>query len=179
MSEPICCGPGFWFSPFLVFHSFTVLPFIKKSRNNFNPMMINQSHNPHNSRRMLPPGNTRKRKHSEADKLDKPIPSNRLLAGYLAHEFLTKGTLLGQKFDQRKQNRIETDSDFVVGLTEQQRQSQLYSRAEASDDALTRAEGRKEHETYGKVASILKTNGTHIKGIVNPTQLSRWIHKSW
>lgn len=142
-------------------------------------MMINQSHNPHNSRRMLPPGNTRKRKHSEADKLDKPIPSNRLLAGYLAHEFLTKGTLLGQKFDQRNQNRTETDSDFVVGLTEQQRQSQLYSRAEASDDALTRAEGRKEHETYNKVASILKTNGTHIKGIVNPTQLSRWIHKSW
>lgn len=143
--------------------------------------MMNQSYNPHNSRRMLPPGNTRKRKHSEADKLEKPIPSNRLLAGYLAHEFLTKGTLLGQKFDQGDQNRIETESDSVVDLIKQ-RQSQLYSRAdsraEASDEESGRAGVRKEHETYSEVARIVKTDGTHIKGIVNPTQLSRWIHKS-
>lgn len=139
-------------------------------------MMMSQSHNPHNSRRMLPPGNTRKRKHSEADKLDKPIPSNRLLAGYLAHEFLTKGTLLGQKFDQGHQNQTETYFDFVGGSTEQ-RHSQLYSRAEASDEEPGRAGVRKEHEIYGEVASIVKTDGTHIKGIVNPTQLSRWIHK--
>lgn len=139
-------------------------------------MMMSQSHNPHNSRRMLPPGNTRKRKHSEADK---PIPSNRLLAGYLAHEFLTKGTLLGQKFDQGNQYRTENYYDSVVGSAEQQRQSQLYSRAETSDDEPIRAEVRKEeHETYGEVASIVKTDGTHIKGIVNPTQLSKWIHRS-
>lgn len=142
-------------------------------------MMMSQSHNPHNSRRMLPPGsNTRKRKHSEADKLDKPIPSNRLLAGYLAHEFLTKGTLLGQKFDHRNLNRTETDFDSVVGSAEQQRQSQFYSGAKASDEELGRAGVRKEHETYGEVTNIVKTDGTHIKGIVNPTQLSRWIHKS-
>jgi len=136
-------------------------------------MMMSQSHN---SRRMLAPGNTRKRKHSEADK---PIPSNRLLAGYLAHEFLTKGTLLGQKFDQnRSETETETDSDSVVDSIKQQ-QSQLYSRGEeASDDELTRARVRKEHETYGEMASIVNTDGTHIKGIVNPTQLSSWIHKS-
>ncbi|XP_058770768.1 uncharacterized protein LOC131644319 [Vicia villosa] len=117
-------------------------------------MMMSQSQS-HHSRRMLPPVNTRKRKHNEADKpdkLDKPIASNKLLAGYLAHEFLTKGTLLGQKFDPEL-----TRASIYPG-----------SRAEASDV-------RKEHESYGEVASIMKMDGTHIKGIVNPTQLSQWI----
>ncbi|CAL5208226.1 unnamed protein product [Lathyrus oleraceus] len=123
-------------------------------------MMMSQSQSPH-SRRMLPPGNTRKRKHNEADKPDKPIGSNKLLAGYLAHEFLTKGTLLGQKFDP-KLTRAGIYPDSRVGSGE-------YSRAEGSDV-------RKEHESYGEVASIMKMDGTHIKGIVNPTQLSQWIH---
>ncbi|XP_004495353.1 uncharacterized protein [Cicer arietinum] len=120
----------------------------------------------HHPRRMLPPGNTRKRKHSEADKPATPTSSNRLLAGYLAHEFLTKGTLFGEKFGP--------DSESLVGSGEQIR-SQLYSRAEASESELTRPFVRKEQESYSEVASIMKTDGTHIKGIVNPTQLSRWI----
>ncbi|KAL5068410.1 hypothetical protein RYX36_019297 [Vicia faba] len=122
-------------------------------------MMMSQSQS-HHSRRMLPPVNMRKRKHNEADKPDKPIGSNKLLAGYLAHEFLTKGTLLGQKFDPEL-TRAGIYPDSRVGSGE-------YSRAEASDV-------RKEHESYGEVASIMKMNGTHIKGIVNPTQLSQWM----
>jgi hypothetical protein len=127
-------------------------------------MMMSQSHN---SRKMLPPGNTRKRKQTEADKPDKPIPSNKLLAGYLAHEFLTKGTLFGQLFDPTSIHRVRFESDSIVS-------SAADSTAE-QDAELTRPNVRKEHESYGEVASIVKMNGTHIKGIVNPTELSRWI----
>ncbi|KAK2402008.1 embryo sac development arrest [Trifolium repens] len=126
--------------------------------------MMSQSHN---SRKMLPPGNTRKRKQTEADKPDKPIPSNKLLAGYLAHEFLTKGTLFGQLFDPTSIHRADSESDSIVS-------SAADSTAE-QDAELTRPNVRKEYESYGEVASIVKMNGTHIKGIVNPTELSRWI----
>ncbi|XP_061371237.1 uncharacterized protein LOC133313843 [Gastrolobium bilobum] len=136
-------------------------------------MMMN-----HHPRRILPLGSTKKRKHAEADKPatpkpDEPIPHNRLLAGYLAHEFLTKGTLLGQKFER---DSARARSDILAGsISAEQCKSQSYSEAEASAVEPTRPSVRKDHESYGEVASIMKTNGTHLKGIVNPTQLSRWI----
>lgn len=112
-----------------------------------NPTMMSQ-----HPRRKLPRGNPRKGKHAEVDKpaapkATEPPSSNRLLAGYLAHEFLTKGTLLGQKF--------EFD--------------------------LTRsgvAEPKREQDNYKEVANLLRTKGTHVKGIVNPTQLFNWINKA-
>ncbi|KAK7344032.1 hypothetical protein VNO77_13239 [Canavalia gladiata] len=128
----------------------------------------------HHPRRMLPSGSPKKRKHAEADKpastkAAEPKPSNRLLAGYLAHEFLTKGTLLGQKF--------EPASDISVCSTSAEgKRSQLSFQAAVSAVEPTRPDVRKDHESYSEVASIMKTDGTHIKGIVNPTQLSRWIH---
>lgn len=129
----------------------------------------------HQSRRMLPPGNTKKCKHAEADKPATPeaaklIPSNRLLAGYLAHEFLTKGTLFGQKFEP------DATGDEILTCSAKPMKSQSNLQAQALAAEPTRCGGRKEHESYGEVASIMKTNGTHIKGIVNPTQLDRWIH---
>ncbi|GAU22608.1 hypothetical protein TSUD_234300 [Trifolium subterraneum] len=135
-------------------------------------MMMSQSHN---SRRMLPPGNTRKRKQTEADKPDKqPIPSNKLLAGYLAHEFLTKGTLFGQIFDPTI-DRADSESDSIIGSAADSTAEQMSSQCSA-DEEPTCSSVRKEHDSYSEVASIMKTNGIHIKGIVNPTQLSRWIH---
>ncbi|KAL8142808.1 hypothetical protein V2J09_015840 [Rumex salicifolius] len=76
----------------------------------------------------------------------KPGWSNRLLAGYMAHEFLTQGTLLGQIFDP--------------------------ARAEAVP-VSTPAPSR--DKTYGEVSCLVKAEGAHIPGIVNPTQLARWI----
>ncbi|KAK3190375.1 hypothetical protein Dsin_029936 [Dipteronia sinensis] len=80
-----------------------------------------------------------------------PVCSNGLLAGYMAFEFLTKGTLMGEKYDP--------------------------GRAEAVPVSVSSAEPsvKKEHKSYAEVASILKSDGAHIPGIVNPTQLSRWI----
>ncbi|KAH1070334.1 hypothetical protein AAZX31_03G146900 [Glycine max] len=43
-----------------------------------------------------------------SDKSPNPVPTNMLLAGYLAHEFLTKGTLLGRKMGQAPSPRKES-----------------------------------------------------------------------
>ncbi|KAI9193992.1 hypothetical protein LWI28_002108 [Acer negundo] len=129
----------------------------------------------HHPRRILTPQASRKRKEREAFYQYKlsasvqaqaaanttaskagtpnPICSNGLLAGYMAYEFLTKGTLMGEKYDP--------------------------ARAEAMPVSGSSAEPsvkKKEHKSYAEVASILKSDGAHIPGIVNPTQLSRKQH---
>ena len=71
---------------------------------------------------------------------------NKLLAGYLAHEFLRRGTLLGER-------RLEPS-------------------------------GRKEKEPvpapepsrrYAEVSRLLMAGGARIPGVVNPSQLGRWL----
>ncbi|XP_075476918.1 uncharacterized protein LOC142518121 [Primulina tabacum] len=92
----------------------------------------------------------------------KPLPSNRLLAGYMAHEFLTKGTLLGEKFDPARAEAFPLSKN-----------KQVQNRAEPATEAETR--GQTKPHGYAEVASLLKSDGVHIPGIVNPTQLGRWI----
>nr|XP_023903311.1 uncharacterized protein LOC112015176 [Quercus suber] len=140
----------------------------------------------YHSRRILTPGASRKRKEREALYSLKPSPStasapapapaptpapvqaskpselkssNRLLAGYMAYEFLTRGTLLGQNFDPARADSVPVGS---------------LSSAESKREAEPSVK-KKEHQSYGEVANILKTEGTHIPDIVNPTQLARWI----
>ncbi|KAI3442113.1 uncharacterized protein J3R85_001711 [Psidium guajava] len=74
------------------------------------------------------------------------MSDNRLLAGYMAHEFLTRGTLLG-------------------------------ARPEAALDEPPEQPEGKPSGSYGEVASILKSDGVHVPGVFNPTQLARWIHQ--
>ncbi|CAJ1976468.1 unnamed protein product [Sphenostylis stenocarpa] len=105
-----------------------------------------------------PPKNLSTKNKPAAPKAVEPSPSNRLLAGYLAHEFLTKGTLLGRRF--------ELDS-----VQAEPKRSQLNSQA-----AEVKSSAVQEHGSYEEVANLLKTKGTYIKGIVNPTQLSNWIN---
>ena len=130
----------------------------------------------HHPRRILTPQASRKRKEREAfysyklsasaqaqaaanttaSKAGKPnsVGSNGLLAGYMAYEFLTKGTLMGEKYDPARAEAVPVSGSG--------------SSAEPSVK-------KKEHKSYAEVASILKSDGAHIPGIVNPTQLSRWI----
>ncbi|CAO2832213.1 unnamed protein product [Amaranthus hypochondriacus] len=86
-----------------------------------------------------------------------PNSSNRLLAGYMAHEFLTKGTLFGQKFDPARAEALPV------------------SAAEPKRKAAVEPGSIKPNRSYADVAQLLKADGTHIPGIVNPTQLARWI----
>lgn len=145
------------------------------------------------SRRILTPGPTRKRKEREASSFysslkpsaqakaqaavkpdqagkgaDEPMSSNRLLAGYMAYEFLTKGTLFGQKFDPAR-----ADAFPVGGGAGSSAELKRLKPEPAEPSGKKKV--AKEHGSYAEVASILKTPGAHIPGIVNPTQLSRWI----
>ncbi|KAL5711942.1 hypothetical protein ACHQM5_014163 [Ranunculus cassubicifolius] len=82
----------------------------------------------------------------------KRASDNRVLAGYMANEFLTKGTLFGQKYDP--------------------------ARAEAAPvggEKKAAAGKPKKNPSYAEVANLLKSDGTHIPGIVNPTQLAQWL----
>ncbi|XP_039126534.1 uncharacterized protein LOC120262475 [Dioscorea cayenensis subsp. rotundata] len=105
---------------------------------------------------LMPPGGHRKRKDrdssdpprappqppSQAELKHEPVAGNRLLAGYLAHEFLTKGTLFGNRpgpEPNRKPDRAH------------------------------------QPKTYADVARVFKTDGVHVPGVVNPTQLARWL----
>ncbi|PRQ25774.1 hypothetical protein RchiOBHm_Chr6g0287331 [Rosa chinensis] len=85
------------------------------------------------------------------------LASCHLLAGYLAHEFLTKGTLLGQLWDPT-------------------------ARSSAEEQPVTKSPDRREAEPqyeklerYVEVADLLKTDGAQLAGIVNPTQLARFL----
>ncbi|XP_057425148.1 uncharacterized protein LOC130718558 [Lotus japonicus] len=84
-------------------------------------------------------------------------PSNQLLAGYLAHEYLTKGTLLGQPWVPAKTDGPTKAEDGEEGR-----------KAAAAEE--------EERERYAEVAGLLRGGGTHLPGVVNPTQLARFLH---
>lgn len=91
-------------------------------------------------------------------KVSKPTPpqSNHLLAGYLAHEFFTKGTLFGQAWDHPDVSTAASPPDL-----NDKRQAELHP---------------KNYQSYVEVANLLKHGGAHFEGIVNPTQLARLLN---
>uniref|UniRef100_A0A7C8Z218 Embryo sac development arrest 6 n=1 Tax=Opuntia streptacantha TaxID=393608 RepID=A0A7C8Z218_OPUST len=100
-----------------------------------------------------PPLNTTSSSSSSAQPV--PVHSNRLLAGYMAYEFLSQGTLFGQKFDPARAEAVP-----------------LAAKKPGSERP---PEPVKPNRSYAEVAQLLKTDGAHIPGIVNPTQLAKWI----
>ncbi|KAB1199217.1 hypothetical protein CJ030_MR0G026015 [Morella rubra] len=90
-----------------------------------------------------------------------PISSNQLLAGYMAHEFLTRGTLLGQPGDPSR--------DEVVPVAKKGRPNQ---NGEAKPSGGVERRQLEDDQRYVEVANLLKTDGAHLPGIVNPTQLA-------
>lgn len=133
----------------------------------------------HHSRRIVTPGPCRKRKERDeasnpsqpsspvttvsatkgttSSKQADPVSSTRLLAGYMAHEFLTKGTLLGQEFIPARAEAVPV------------------SGARRGKPGQGNGNGFEQSQSYAEVASLLKSDGASIVGIVNPTQLARWI----
>ncbi|KAK1284142.1 hypothetical protein QJS10_CPB21g00137 [Acorus calamus] len=99
-----------------------------------------------------------------------PAPSNnQLLAGYFAHEFLTKGTLFGQKFDQA---RAEAAAASTASFFQQQREKE---KKPAVIIHPTRLKPDEPPKGYADVARLLKTDGAHIPSVYNPAQLARWL----
>ncbi|KGN61585.1 hypothetical protein Csa_006307 [Cucumis sativus] len=117
---------------------------------------------------MSPPGGS-PRKRKEVEPLVKPkvaeadsISANRLLAGYLAHEFLCNGTLFGEKY--------EPALNEAVGMANSQSTECKRTKLEAAAASI-----KKVNHSYAEVARILKMDGAHLPGIVNPGQLAWWI----
>ncbi|KAK9288800.1 hypothetical protein L1049_017265 [Liquidambar formosana] len=140
----------------------------------------------HHPRRILTPQASRKRKEMEAlysvkpstpppqppapAPAPEPVSSNRLLAGYMAYEFLTKGTLFGQKWDPGRAEAVPLSSPSF----EWKRMKHSH-KAEEEPSTRVAAPAKQQHQSYAEVARLLKSDGAHIPGIVNPTQLARWI----
>ncbi|XP_050251798.1 uncharacterized protein LOC126698536 [Quercus robur] len=103
--------------------------------------------------------------------------SNRILAGYLAHEFLTRGTLFGQQWDPTSTNQNEAVSKKAEEekIPKPSGEAEGQVEEEEGDDQQQRQQ--QEKERYVELANLLKTGGAHLAGIVNPTQLTHFLHK--
>ncbi|XP_030463917.2 uncharacterized protein LOC115683524 [Syzygium oleosum] len=89
------------------------------------------------------------------------MSDNRLLAGYMAHEFLTMGTLLGSRPEA---------AAAAAARDEEPPPKQQQPPPQGVEEV-----GKKPSGSYGEVASILKADGVHVPGILNPSHLARWI----
>ncbi|KAI3678790.1 hypothetical protein L6452_38093 [Arctium lappa] len=122
------------------------------------------------------------------------LPTNNiLLAGYLAHEFLTKGTLFGQSYDPAKSkvapaSSAASSADFRTmkqssrGFVNTDKKKNIESELKAKpkpnskpskNDSGLQSQLSK-NQRYARVSELLK-NGAHIPGIVNPSQLARFL----
>lgn len=90
-----------------------------------------------------------------------PASSNQLLAGYLAHEFLNKGTLFGEQW-----NPARAQAGPYPAQSTESRKTKPSHDIEPSDHKRRR---------YEEVANTLRADGTHLPGIVNPSQLARFL----
>ncbi|XP_010494404.1 PREDICTED: uncharacterized protein LOC104771563 [Camelina sativa] len=94
-----------------------------------------------------------------------PGCSNQLLAGYLAHEFLNKGTLFGEVWNPARAQA----SPFTAQLTETRKTKPSH------DDVVEPSDQQHKRRRYVEVANILRVDGAHLPGIVNPSQLARFL----
>nr|XP_017233331.1 PREDICTED: uncharacterized protein LOC108207391 [Daucus carota subsp. sativus] len=121
--------------------------------------MMNQHH------RGVPPNKRKDREYQKPSKFIKPSPhqratantvsnnkkessaaasTNQLVAGYMAHEFLSKGTLLGQPWQQIAKPGWSAEPNKM-----------------------------RRHEKYVEIAGLLKRDGgVQIPGVFNPTQVN-------
>ncbi|KAL4596547.1 hypothetical protein ACB092_12G171000 [Castanea dentata] len=99
--------------------------------------------------------------------------SNQILAGYLAHEFLTRGTLFGQQWDPTTANQNEA----VSKKGEDEKPSGEAEGQVEEKEGDDHQQLQHEKERYVELANLLKTGGAHLPGIVNPTQLTHFLHK--
>ncbi|KAL2470524.1 hypothetical protein Adt_38660 [Abeliophyllum distichum] len=101
---------------------------------------------------------------------DHPTSNNTLLAGYLAHEFLKKGTLFGQPWDPA---RAEAFPQSAASINQKPSPSQIMG-----SEPQGKAEKEDENDQrYVEVSHLLKSDGAHISGVFNPTQLARFIQQ--
>nr|XP_043635264.1 uncharacterized protein LOC122606481 [Erigeron canadensis] len=113
-----------------------------------------------------------------------PTQSNMLLAEYLAHEYITKGTLFGRLYDPAQKapraNNSTTLADFTTmkepshGFVNPHKETaeiklKTWKNKNGISPRLTR------NQKFIEVSKLL-VNGAHIPGIVNPSQLDHFLN---
>ncbi|KAG2267390.1 hypothetical protein Bca52824_061945 [Brassica carinata] len=89
-----------------------------------------------------------------------PVGSNQLmLAGYLSHEFLTSGTLFGEQWNPARAQACPPEPKKV-------KPNHAVEPVEESEPKRKR---------YMEVANLVRSDGAHMPGIVNPAQLARFL----
>ncbi|XP_050204555.1 uncharacterized protein LOC126654663 [Mercurialis annua] len=110
--------------------------------------------------------------HQVIDSAESPVfspgSSNHLLAGYLAHEFLTKGTLFSQPWDPAR-----AESTTSSGLEANNNNSKKLKPSQKGREAEPSKE-KANYQRYVEVSHLLKgESGGHLPGVFNPSQLAR------
>ncbi|CAL1357063.1 unnamed protein product [Linum trigynum] len=104
------------------------------------------------------------------DEFTEPVGSNnQLLAGYLAHEFLSKGTLFGEPMSQAENcpSPIYVKAKKIKPSMERETKAAAMVKSEQNIG--------KRSERYLEVSKLLKMEGAHLPGIINPTQLAQFL----
>jgi hypothetical protein len=101
-----------------------------------------------------------------------PISPNKLLAGYLAYEFLTKGTLMGKPFvSSEGQTKEEVNSDDGEEENGNGGEEGEATKAMSSQ----RPKMKTKMEMYVGIMEMLMSGEIHLQGVVNPTQIARFL----
>ncbi|KAI3506875.1 hypothetical protein L1887_21475 [Cichorium endivia] len=113
-----------------------------------------------------------------------PTNNNILLAGYMAYEYLQKGTLFGQLYDPAPPASPAANSAGSKTMRQPSPGSVTRDKGKAVEPKPKPkpSENKRVHEPqlvknqrYADVSQLLK-DGVHIPGIVNPSQLARFLH---
>lgn len=113
--------------------------------------------------RQIHPVEFKKRNEQQVGSSQPPASTQQLVAGYMAYEFLTRGTLLGQELNPGQPESV------TARRSKSEELETMPMRAD-KDQRL-----KKKRKSYAEVASLLKTDGAHLPWIVNPTQLANWV----
>ncbi|GAB4841052.1 hypothetical protein Ancab_021798 [Ancistrocladus abbreviatus] len=90
---------------------------------------------------------------------NKLVGNSKLLGGYLAHEYLTTGTLFGEAYG----TAAHTLAEAVKNVSEEPKLAKQIKEEE------------RKYKAYVEVANLLKVEGTHLPGIVNPSHLAKYL----
>ncbi|GAB2298565.1 hypothetical protein Dimus_032633 [Dionaea muscipula] len=139
------------------------------------PSISDSSH-----RRILKPAPKRLKKTEPIAEEEKK--SKLLLAGYLAQEFLTNGTLFGQVYGEDDKAasadaavRILSDEPTIVAK-EKPIEDEAKKAEERNEEVEEEEEKKmKKYKMYVDVANLLKGDGAHLPGVFNPSQLAEYL----
>lgn len=115
-----------------------------------------------------------------------PANNNILLAGYLAHEYLHKGTLFGQLYTPAppaspaassagSKTTIQPSSGSLNRERGKAVELKPKLKPKPSEKKRIHEPQLVKNQRYADVSQLLK-DGVHIPGIVNPSQLARFLH---